>query len=48
MSTWTYKILGANGIILTKNPDYAEMKSKNGYIVFCKRETNVYKNSYFR
>lgn len=43
MSVWTYKIRSNAGIIITKDPEYAERKSKLGNIVFCKRETNFYK-----
>ena len=41
--TWKYKIQGDACTIITRNPEYAEQKSKLGYIVFCKRETNIYK-----
>ena len=40
---WRYTILTDIGIITTKNPDYAEKRSKLGNIVFCKREKNHYK-----
>ena len=43
MMTWRYKIRGANSTIITSNSEYAEQKSKLGYIVFCKRESNIYK-----
>ncbi|EMR73803.1 hypothetical protein MBGDN05_00621 [Thermoplasmatales archaeon SCGC AB-539-N05] len=43
MIVWTYIIKGDNGIITTKNCHYAKQKSKHGYFVFCKRETNIYK-----
>jgi|GEM_PF-1569483 len=43
MIAWTYRIQGINSTIITKNVDYAEQKSKLGYIVFCRRENNIYK-----
>ena len=43
MMVWKYTIQTSNGVIVTRNSDYAEMKSKLGDIVFCKRESNVYK-----
>jgi hypothetical protein len=43
MMTWRYKILGANSTIITSNPEYAEQKSRLGYVVFCKRESNIYR-----
>ena len=43
MTIWIYKILSGAGTITTKNTEYAEKKSKLGCIVFCKRETNIYK-----
>ena len=44
MVSWTYIIKGGAGTIITGDPFYAEMKSKLGYIVFCKRENNIYKS----
>jgi hypothetical protein len=43
MMMWKYTILSDNGTIITRNPEYAEKRSKLGNIVFCKRETNIYK-----
>jgi len=43
MFVWRYKILTDVGMIITRNPEYAEEKSKRGCLVFCKRENNVYK-----
>ncbi len=43
MIVWTYKIRSNAGTIITKDPEYAERKSKLGNIVFCKRETNFFK-----
>jgi hypothetical protein len=43
MIVWKYKIIGNAGIITTKNTELAEQKSKSGYIVYCKRESNIYK-----
>jgi len=43
MITWRYKIQGTDKTIITRNTEYAEKKSKLGYIVFCKRESNIYK-----
>ena len=43
MIVWRYTILSDAGEIITRNPDYAEKKSKLGYLVFCKRENNVYR-----
>ena len=43
MISWKYIIKGDAGTIITKNHKYAEMKSKQGYRVFCKRERNKYK-----
>ena len=43
MIVWKYTILTDTGTIITKNPDIAERKSRSGYLVFCKRENNVYK-----
>ena len=38
MVSWTYRILGKSGTILTQDPLYAELKSKTGYSVFCTRD----------
>lgn len=43
MISWIYTILGDCGLIKTQNPEYAEFKSKNGYIVFCKTVPNIIK-----
>ena len=44
METWLYTITNTNGIVLTTtNTDFAEMKSKHGCKVFCKRKTKLYK-----
>ena len=43
MIVWRYTIQSDAGKIITRNPEYAEKKSKLGYLVFCKRENNVYK-----
>jgi len=43
MVIWKYIIKTNNGQIITNNADYAEMKSKLGNVVFCKRESNIYK-----
>ena len=43
MTIWKYIIKGNSGTIITKNHRYAEEKSNLGYIVFCKRENNIYK-----
>jgi len=43
MMIWCYKILTNNGIILTKDSEYAEKKSKLGNLVFCRRQSNHYK-----
>ena len=43
MMVWTYKIKTDVGVIITKNVEYAEKKSRLGNIVFCKREKNMYK-----
>ena len=42
MIVWRYKIVTDIGIIITKNPEYAEKRSKLGNIVYCKREKNFY------
>ncbi|MEF8878965.1 MAG: hypothetical protein V5A64_01065 [Candidatus Thermoplasmatota archaeon] len=44
MDVWKYTIIGNNGTIFTSNHDYAEKKSRLGSIVFCKRETNIYRH----
>ncbi len=46
MMAWRYKIQGSNNTIITSSSEYAEKKSKLGYIVFCKRESNVYRFSH--
>ena len=38
MMAWRYKIQGGNNTIITSSSEYAEKKSRLGYIVFCKRE----------
>lgn len=43
MFFWKYKIVSDAGVITTQNQDYAEEKSKMGKIVFCKRESNIYR-----
>lgn len=43
MMVWKYKIQSSTGLIITQNPEYAEMKSKLGNIVYCKGESNVYR-----
>jgi len=43
MIVWKYTILSDAGPIITKDTKYAEKKSKLGYLVFCKRENNIYK-----
>ena len=43
MMVWKYRIVGNSGILTTRNTDIAENKSKLGYIVYCKRESNIYK-----
>jgi len=44
MILWTYKIHTSNGIVFTtSNTDFAEMKSKMGCTVFCKRRTNKFR-----
>ena len=47
MIVWRYVIHNSNGKTITKNPFYAEKRSKLGDIVFCKRETNIYKRNNF-
>jgi len=43
MMVWKYKIIGSAGTIITRNTEIAERKSKSGYLVYCKRESNIYK-----
>ena len=43
MIVWKYTIQSEAGTIITRNPEYAEKRSRLGNIVFCKRETNIYK-----
>jgi len=43
MINWKYTIYGEGCRIVTGNIDFAEQKSKQGYIIFCKRESNVFK-----
>ena len=43
MMTWRYKIRGVNSTIITSNSEYAEQKSRLGYVVFWKRESNIYR-----
>ena len=43
MIVWRYRIVGNSSILTTKNTEIAENKSKLGYIVYCKRESNIYK-----
>lgn len=43
MMVWKYRIQTNVGVIITKNTEFAEKKSKLGNIVFCKRENNIYK-----
>ncbi len=43
MIVWKYTIQTSNGKIITKDPFYAEKQSRQGNIVFCKRETNLFK-----
>lgn len=38
MASWTYRILGKSGTILTQDYLFAELKSKSGYSVFCTRD----------
>ena len=42
MIVWKYRIYGDAGTIITRDPDFAEMKSRLGNIVFCKRESNIF------
>ncbi len=44
MNVWNYTIHNVNNKIFTQNPKYAEKRSKQGNIVFCKRITNFYKH----
>lgn len=43
MNIWKYVIKSGSGLIITKNFEIAEEKSKLGYIVFCKRDKNIYR-----
>jgi len=43
MFVWTFTIQSRNGKTMTQNPLYAEKRSKLGDIVFCKRESNIYR-----
>jgi len=43
MIIWKYVIKGNAGTITTRNCEYAEQKSKLGYLVFCKRENNIFR-----
>ena len=43
MIVWKYTIKTNNGMIVTKDPFYAEKHSRIGNIVFCKRETNLFR-----
>lgn len=43
MNVWKFTIQSTNGKIITQNPAYAEKRSKLGDIVYCKRETNLFK-----
>ncbi len=43
MTIWKYIIKSNAGTIITRNHQYAEQKSKLGYLVFCKRENNIYR-----
>jgi hypothetical protein len=43
MENWKYTILTNYGKIITCNFEYAERKSKSGYPIFCKKESNIYK-----
>ena len=44
--TWMYTIKNSNGIVATTaNTEFAEIKSKHGCHVLCKRISNVYKYS---
>ena len=44
MNVWNYIIHNSNNKIFTQNSEYAEKRSKQGNIVFCKRITNFYKH----
>jgi len=46
MIIWKYIIKSDAGTITTRNHQYAEEKSKRGYLVFCKRENNIYRFSH--
>ncbi len=43
MMVWKYTIQTKVGNIITRNHEIAEMKSRLGYRVFCKRENNIFK-----
>jgi hypothetical protein len=43
MIVWKYTIQSDAGIIVTGNLEYAEQKSKQGYLIFCKRENKINK-----
>jgi len=43
MNSWIYRIIGKTVVITTKNTDFAEKKSKLGYIIYCKKETKKYR-----
>ncbi len=45
MIVWMFTIVGPGRRIVTQNSSYAEKRSKLGDIVFCKRETNMYKHN---
>jgi len=43
MIVWKYKILTNAGPIITKNLEFVEKKRRNGCLIFCKSENNIYK-----
>lgn len=43
MLIWKYVIQTNNGLIITKDVDFAEKKSRLGNTVFCKRESNLFR-----
>jgi hypothetical protein len=43
MTIWKYIILTDAGRIITRDPFFAEKKRKNGNIIFCKRESNIFR-----
>ena len=47
MNVWKYTIQTNVGPIITRNPEIAENKSRLGYLVFCKRENNIYKYNHY-